>query len=163
MPNQSQKFLTDVGSPGEIDAIHLAAETLRSGALLRFRALGSSMIPAIWPGDLLTFEPVRFEQVNRGDVVLFLRGDKVSSLSCDEQRLTAHRAVDLDSCSLVTRGDALESCDPPVQPPDLLGRLLAIKPNRWRRLRGQVSLIARRLFATAPRRSAPTAIGAASR
>jgi len=102
------------------------------------------MSPAIWPGDLLTFEPIRIEQVKRGDVVLF-RAEGPSSSESGGQRLTAHRVVDLDSSCLVTRGDALEACDPPVQASALLGRLVAVKPNHWRRFRGRVSLVVRRL------------------
>jgi len=63
----------------------LAAQVLRSSGKLRFRATGASMMPAVWPGDLLEVRRHGVEEIEPGDVVLFQRGGG----------LTAHRVVEV--------------------------------------------------------------------
>lgn len=65
----------------------LAAEVLRSFGELRFRANGSSMLPAVWPGDMLLVRSQDAAAVVPGDIVLFGRGG----------RLFAHRVVEVRS------------------------------------------------------------------
>lgn len=61
----------------------LCADLLRAGQRVRFRAWGPSMAPAIRDGDMVTFVPVRSQEIRRGDVVLYT----------SERGLTAHRVV----------------------------------------------------------------------
>jgi len=98
----------------------LAADVLRSSRKLRLQVTGWSMLPSIWPGDTLLVEPAKYDEVASGDVVLFLR----------EQRLFAHRAVgrNADDSRVLTRGDAMRSEDPPVNEAELLGKVTLI----WR-------------------------------
>src|SRR5271169_5683553 len=99
----------------------LAAEVLRTSGRLRLRATGASMLPAVWPGDILSVQ--RHEAVNAlpGDIVLFGR----------EGRLVAHRVVERSICrdgiQWVTRGDSVDGNDPPVSSHELLGRVTAIE------------------------------------
>ena len=44
----------------------LAAEVLQSSGHLKLRATGASMLPTLWPGDLLTIQYSNFDQVELG-------------------------------------------------------------------------------------------------
>ena len=92
---------------------HLAAALVRTAGRLRLAVSGSSMLPAIRPSDLLLIRRCDLRAARVGDVVLFLRGD----------RLFAHRVVVNDGAALVTRGDALDEADPPIGGGELLGRV----------------------------------------
>ena len=95
--------------------IELLAETIRrSGA--RVRVTGASMLPAIWPGDVL--------MVRRQDPTRIVPGDVV--LCRCNGGLQAHRVARQCGGYLITRGDALTADDPPVQVADLLGQVTAI-------------------------------------
>jgi signal peptidase len=62
----------------------LAAEVLRSSGRLRLRATGASMLPAVWPGDILSVRSHDVVEALPGDIVLFGR----------EGTLVAHRVVE---------------------------------------------------------------------
>lgn len=98
----------------------LAAEMLRSWGKLRLRVNGWSMLPSIRPGDTLLIEAVNYDNVASGEVVLFLRG----------QRLFAHRAIGRSHSDLriITRGDAMRREDRPLNQAELLGKVTLI----WR-------------------------------
>ena len=53
--------------------VDLAAEVLRRFGEIRFVARGASMIPAIYPGDLLTVRSHRIADARSGEIVLCLR------------------------------------------------------------------------------------------
>lgn len=95
--------------------VELAAASLRASGGLRLRVLGSSMLPAIRPGDLIRVRRCHAQEAAAGEVVLFLR----------DGRLFAHRVVGRAGRALVTRGDAVEACDPPVLPHELLGKVVS--------------------------------------
>jgi len=98
----------------------LASEILRSFGTLRFAAAGWSMLPALWPGDVLVINLVSSDQIQIGDIVLVGR----------EGRLFAHRVVaetqDSSSPRWITQGDALPAPDFPVNQTELLGRVTSI-------------------------------------
>src|ERR1700731_603868 len=98
----------------------LAAESLRSSGSLRLRVTGRSMLPTLWPGDTLIIERVQSAAVSDGDIVLFARN----------RRLFAHRLVNhgsmLSAGTVLTRGDAVPSADPPLLESDLLGKVCVI-------------------------------------
>jgi signal peptidase I len=89
----------------------LVAEALRAGIETRIRVTGTSMLPAVWPGDILRVRPAAEVSPGKGSVVLFLR----------EGRLCAHRVVGRSSAQLITCGDAVPDCDAPVAVADVLG------------------------------------------
>jgi signal peptidase I len=99
----------------------LAAEGLRSWGTLKVRAAGVSMLPTLWPGDVLTVQHVRPEQVELGEIVLYTR----------EGRFFIHRIVsqDLsdDAMFLLTRGDCMSAADPPVGRGELLGKVIEVR------------------------------------
>jgi signal peptidase I len=126
----------------------LFAESLRAGRTIRMRAGGSSMIPALWPGDELLVTPLAAERSPApGEIVLFMR----------DGRLFAHRVVaavgDVPAGHLITRGDALDRNDPPIAPSEVLGAVAAVFRDGRELACGAMrpSLIAR-LFALAFRR-----------
>jgi len=95
----------------------LAAEVLRSSGMLRLRATGRSMLPAIWPGDTLAIERASGDDVSEGDIVLFQRNG----------RFVAHRVVsksnEPEGSTIQTRGDAVSRLDVPLSGYDLLGKV----------------------------------------
>ena len=98
----------------------LAAEVLRSAGQLRLRLTGTSMIPAIWPGEELLIRRDGAAEAGPGDVILFER----------EGRLCAHRVVrrmeGAEGPVWITRGDRHTHDDPPVSSNELLGRVEGI-------------------------------------
>jgi signal peptidase I len=102
----------------------LAAAGLQSCGKLKLRATGASMLPALWPGDLLTIQYSNFDQVESGDVVLFLRNG----------RFFVHRVLSKTRSEhelLVTRGDCMPQADPPVHTGELLGKVTKIQRDSW--------------------------------
>jgi hypothetical protein len=99
----------------------LAVVMLRGGGAVRLELRGTSMLPSLWPGDLLTIQFVAHNQVVPGDIVLVMR----------DNRFFAHRLIgkqhDQDCVTLITRGDAVPQNDPPVATSELLGRVSGIR------------------------------------
>lgn len=104
--------------------LSLAAEVLASGGVIRLRVRGTSMLPSVWPGDVLAIQSTARGEVVLGDVVLVLRDD----------RFCIHRLVerrqDQDCMLWITKGDAVPLSDPPVDDSQLLGKVLFIQRNR---------------------------------
>lgn len=104
----------------------LAMQMLRSFGELRPVVRGASMLPSIFPGDVLIIQPETARGARCGDVVLFFR----------DGRFCAHRLVDRREqrghVSLITQGDALRRNDPPVGEDELLGRVTAVIRGRKR-------------------------------
>jgi hypothetical protein len=115
----------------------LAADVLRTTGRVQLVAFGYSMLPSLWPGDQLTIETRPFEQIRRGDVVLYARLG----------RLFIHRVLQVEENRMVTRGDAMPSTDVPVGRGELMGIVTAARQadgssrpvpagSGWRRLMG---------------------------
>jgi hypothetical protein len=97
----------------------LALEVLQHHGFVTLRALGTSMLPTLWPGDLLRIERTNAQVVGLGDLVLFRR----------EERLYIHRLIAIGPSAdgaLITRGDSLPQADPPFSPGQLLGRVTGV-------------------------------------
>ena len=99
----------------------VAASIVGGGLSIRFRAAGGSMYPAILDGDVLTVSPVEAGAIAHGDVLLYLKGD----------RILAHRVVDVTvrdgEVRFDLRGDANGECDEPVAAAQVIGRVDAIE------------------------------------
>ena len=136
--------MTEVPTPAAHDTVEgLAAEVLCRFGEVRLRVTGSSMLPSIQPGDVLTIHRCVMSSVEAGAIVLFTR----------DGRLFAHRAVARWNTHLVTRGDALELQDPSVRQDQLLGRVVTLTRNGRRRQPPSLT-IGRRIAAAVVRRSA---------
>lgn len=105
---------------------YLAAEVLRSAGELRLRVGGSSMLPAVWPGDVLSVSGRSATEAIPGDIILFAR----------QGRLFAHRVIERTihqgALYWVTRGDRLDHHDPQVSSHELLGRVTSIQRGNRR-------------------------------
>jgi hypothetical protein len=126
MPLQPEEFLIRgpfmpdaLPSRGEVQ-LDLAAEVLRQFGEVRFVARGSSRLPSIYPGDLLTIRSEAMAQARCGEIVLCLR----------DGRFWIHRVTrkwrEGGLLRFATRGDALTLEDPLVDEHQLLGRVAAI-------------------------------------
>lgn len=104
----------------------LAAEVLRASGKLRLQVTGASMLPAIWPGDLISVRSFGPELAMPGDVVLCRR----------EGGLVAHRVVrrisQRDGMRWVLRGDSVAGNDGPASSGELLGKVIAIERGHRR-------------------------------
>ncbi len=98
--------------------VELLAELLQRGEAIEFRARGGSMHPLIRDGDRLRIEPIRADQLRRGDVIAYRRGG----------RLLVHRYLGRwpGSGALRTRGDSHTRVEPPLDPSAVLGRVTAL-------------------------------------
>ncbi len=100
--------------------LELATEVLRSSGELRFVASGASMVPAVFPGDILIVRNQPIERARCGDVALWSR----------EGRFYAHRVVRTakagERAAIVTRGDALNQDDAPVESDEFLGHVCGV-------------------------------------
>jgi hypothetical protein len=97
----------------------LAAQALKFSGTLRLRAFGFSMLPSIWPGDILTIQAQGFEQCRADDVVLYTR----------HGYFFLHRVVAITGSGdpLIFRGDWLQQFDPPVDGQQVLGKAVDIE------------------------------------
>ena len=111
---------------------------LEDGLTVHFRAGGRSMLPTIQDGDTLVVEPVNPAAIRRGDVVV----------AEGPVGVRAHRVVgdgDPRSGAIILRGDALQVCDHPVLPGQILGRVAEVRRNgRSHAIRG--TLVHARVF-----------------
>jgi signal peptidase len=97
----------------------LVADVVRSAGSASLRVTGLSMLPAIWPGDVLTVRRQAPDELKPGHIVLYRRGET----------LTAHRIVQIADEHLLTRGDCVPSLDIPVGFNDVVGQVVGICRN----------------------------------
>ena len=110
----------------------LVAEVVCATGSAKLKVTGLSMLPAIWPGDVLTVNKISPKMLERGQIVLY-RGDG---------KLTAHRVVQVAHDHFLTRGDCVPSLDPPVTFSAMVGlitdvcrngRAAKLQPSPWQR------------------------------
>ena len=116
----------------------LVAETLRASGCSRLRVHGESMLPALWPGDVVEIASCSPEDVRPGEIVLALR----------DGRLFLHRFVGRFNApckpsGFLLRGDSMPGPDPRFPPGAMLGRLV----RRVGEERGVAAVTQRRWFA----------------
>jgi Peptidase S24-like len=98
--------------------LELSMETLRRRGI-QLTAWGTSMLPSLWPGDVLTIEPAEHQKIIAGDIVLVLHN----------HRFFVHRVIEKreNGCSFwITRGDSMPQSDPPAIEADLLGKVVRV-------------------------------------
>jgi signal peptidase I len=131
MPFQQEDFMSScqpitVAPPPHVAAsrqyvqLDLAAEVLRRFGEVQIVEMGRSMIPSIYPGDLLTIRSGEKSAVRCGDIVLHLRAG----------RFCVHRVTrtwqESGTLMFATWGDAAVQQDPPFDENQLLGRVTAV-------------------------------------
>lgn len=98
------------------EAAQLIRDAVRAGGELWVTGSGQSMQPTVRHADLVLVAPLR-RSVRRGDVVLVPLGP----------RLMLHRIAQLDDQRVVTRGDARERDDAPVERDEIVARAIAVR------------------------------------
>lgn len=101
----------------------LVEDVVRDFGEARIRVFGTSMMPALNPGDVISIQKTAIEEISVGNIVLFIRNG----------RLFAHRVVERigDACNmrLITRGDRLLQNDPDVSRMEFIGRVICAERN----------------------------------
>ncbi len=97
----------------------LVADVARAFAEVRLKVTGASMLPTVWPGDILVVQRRNFDQLHPAQVILCLR----------DGELVAHRIVRRSGEFLVTRGDSLLHNDRPFQTENVVGQVISILRN----------------------------------
>jgi signal peptidase I len=110
-------YENQIAGKAHVLGCELAAEVADSFGRVRLRVAGTSMAPAIRPGDLLSVEPADPAELSPGEIVVFAR----------EGRLIAHRLVGIGNGFLLTRGDRARRNDSPVSGAELVGRVTGIE------------------------------------
>jgi signal peptidase I len=107
-------------------ACGLAGDIVRTFGEVRLRVFGTSMVPSILPGDMISVQRAKLVEISAGEIVMYLR----------DGRLFVHRVVaragSHDDLRLITRGDRLCYDDPLVSSSELLGRVTSIQTHDGR-------------------------------
>jgi signal peptidase I len=123
---QSERFLTVsakamMQESAQDPKLEMVAEVLHGGANVSLELHGASMLPALWPGDVLTVRPIADDELVIGDLVFVFRGG----------RSFVHRLIrrlKLGGCPCwITRGDAVRHEDTPLSTSQVLGRVARIR------------------------------------
>lgn len=138
--------ILDVSSP---DLCRLFERLLARGKAVRFSVTGPSMAPLVKSGDYVTVVPANGEDVCLGDLVLFRQYGECMVL---HRVLWVFRDSGGRTKRLITKGDAVDTPDPPVSAADILGRVVLIErilPSgmKRRRLDGYVPVLCSRVMA----------------
>jgi hypothetical protein len=99
--------------------LDLAVEGLRCCGSVALKAWGTSMLPSLWPCDLLTIQKLASEEFIPGDIVLVRRNERVFIHRLIEKQRGLH------GDSWITKGDAVSHTDPPAM--ELLGRVVEVR------------------------------------
>ena len=97
----------------------LIADIARNQGQVQLKVAGASMVPSLWPGDLVTVRRCDPSELQPGSIVVFRQNE----------RLVVHRLVRwVDSTRraggcIVARGDARPRYDQPVKACEVLGRV----------------------------------------
>lgn len=97
----------------------LVLDALRISGKVKIKVNGASMLPAIWPGDLVSIRRCVPSELKSGSVIAFRQN----------RRLIIHRLIDRTGDSIVTRGDALPRFDADVHDSDVLGCVDTVMRN----------------------------------
>jgi signal peptidase len=95
----------------------LIADVARSQGKVHLKVAGVSMVPALWPGDLLTVRRCEPEELQAGSIIVFRQN----------QRLVVHRLMHWEDGRVVARGDAHFCLDRPAPASDVIGRVESIE------------------------------------
>ena len=128
MSPQQKNFLTlpdTTRSSWSAEGSALVADALRrSGRLrqsVRLRVHGESMLPALWPGDVVEIASCSLEDVRPGEIVLARREDRLFL-----HRLVGRRNDHGTPNGFLLRGDSMPGPDPQFATEALLGRLVQL-------------------------------------
>lgn len=119
-PHSMEKYKEDAETQAKCSLI---VEALRVHGSCRFQVSGSSMLPTLWPGDLVRIERKSMTQLALGDIILHEL----------DARLFLHRLERMSTgrtlVHFTTRGDAMPQPDPSFSAGRLLGVLAGVRRN----------------------------------
>src|SRR5580704_3545915 len=115
------RFNKPVREPRREAEFDLFTEILRTYGEAKLGVTGTSMLPAIWPHDVLSVRNVDAGEMFPGDIVVF-RGSGGIIAHRLVERTTFHKQI-----HWVTRGDSLDGDDLALTSDDLLGRVTAVQ------------------------------------
>lgn len=132
-------------------ASELAAESLRLSGSLRLRVRGESMLPSLWPGDVVEIAACSPDHLRPGEISLALR----------DGRFFLHRILGRSPAGgFFLRGDSMPAPDPEFPRSALLGKVAGSHPLRlWSWVLGRLFSrcgLALRLSLTLHARRIPT-------
>jgi signal peptidase I len=112
----------------------VSTELLRSGQGIRFRAPGRSMYPTIKEGETITVQPVAPSVVRRGDIILYrFEGGVIAHRVVRIERKKGDPMTQPSTLSphylFILRPDASDICDDPVEPSQVLGKVVSVERN----------------------------------
>ena len=121
MPLLAQSFLTPDNvstiplSDAAAERSALAADSLRASGRLRLQVRGESMLPTLWPGDVVEIANRALKDVQAGEIVLAFR----------DGRFFLHRLLArTEAGGFLLYGDSMPGPDPEFSGEALLGRLV---------------------------------------
>ena len=125
----AQNFVTEFTTPSNPDApadwqaerSALAAAGLHASGCLRLQLRGESMLPTLWPGDVVEVASCSVDDVCPGEIVLAFRAG----------RFFLHRFVSRQPDGFLLRGDSMPASDPQFCNEALLGRLVRRGEGQW--------------------------------
>jgi signal peptidase I len=92
-------------------------EELTLGRIVRIAASGYSMIPTVWPGEIIEIQPEVIENVQIGDIIAFQR----------MQHMVVHRVVMIqnlhDETFITTMGDSNLKVDEVINNGNFIGKV----------------------------------------
>ena len=97
----------------------LAAQVLRQFGEVRLKVNGASMLPSVWPGDVVTVRRRSAAELLPGSIAVCYR----------DQGFVAHRLIGRQGDRLITRGDSHLWDDPPFGEDEVLGEVVSILRN----------------------------------
>ena len=104
-----------------VDFSDLSSEILKGGNSIRFKARGSSMLPWIKDGDMLTIHPIETNDIRAGQVVFY---------PSKGGRPVVHRVLRIrfkgPKRILLTRGDASPKSEEHIDAAKVLGKVVRI-------------------------------------
>jgi hypothetical protein len=107
------------------DFANLSSEILKGGKVLRFTAHGSSMVPFIFDGDVLTIQDVGSSMVAKGDIVFY---------RTQNDGLMAHRIIKVHSTDgkvrFSARGDGSPGSEEIIDADQVIGEVISIRRGR---------------------------------
>ena len=150
LPPEPEVFIAQSGMISEAHlqsaCCDLVADIARNQGQVQLKVAGASMVPTLWPGDLVTVRSCDLSELQPGSIVVFRQNERLVTHRL--MRVDFARWVDsthgADGC-LVTRGDARSRCDKPVKASEVLGRVesamrngrpVNLQPSLWHRRSG---------------------------
>ncbi len=114
-------------------ACNLVSEVVQKAGRVRLRVSGSSMVPAMRPGDLITVERASLKDIAQGEIVVFARSGRLvvhrvlTTVHAPTKSGIARAPGNSREPLLRTRGDRARRPDPIVYSSELLGRVTQIE------------------------------------